>query len=257
MRSVSRRTLAKDDDSDYAPDPLEEDDIVHLPVPSFPPVSDGARGSTGTGSTGSTLTPSGRRGSADTMKGGSSSSSRNGSLLGETAAGVVRPIIIVRAEHSSMPRSTERDKKQHLTCMVTIEMPPRWNAPMLHRVRSIAEEPDQQPYPTAQPGSIAPPASIHSDSHSQRRPSSPTPSSTYSAYAYGSTGTVPSNPFAGIVADLRERMADWKGHSPDEFGNLKLYNNLSVRKDKSVREFIVYVRVSMKPLMHQQGLIET
>ena len=131
MRSVSHRTLDLHDGGSLH-DPEEDDDLVHIPVgtcpSSLPPsASDRMRGSTGTGSTSSTLT-GGRRGSADTMKGPGSSSGSNGG--GQSLSwDIVKPIITVRAEHASIARSAERDKKQNLTCMVTIEMPSRWHTP--------------------------------------------------------------------------------------------------------------------------------
>jgi hypothetical protein len=36
-------------------------------------------------------------------------------------------------------------------------------------------------------------------------------------------------------------MLDWKGHEPSTFGSLRMYDALSVKKDKNVREFIVYL----------------
>lgn len=241
MRSISRRTLDRDDGGSVH-DLQEDDALPQLPAPgTFPNSSafDRLRQSTSTSSTGSTLT--GRRGSADTMKGPSSAGggSRPGSHLDN--GGIVKPIITVRAEHGSIARSLERDTKQHLTCMVTIEMPARWAPPAIVRHDSIGEEREEE-YSGANNRKTV--LSTQSDGYSQpTRPPSPTASSVYSAYAYGGTAVppVPADPFAAIVEELKRRMADWKGHSPDEFGMLKLFDYISVRKERNVREFLVYV----------------
>ena len=48
-------------------------------------------------------------------------------------------------------------------------------------------------------------------------------------------------PFASVFADLQARMADWKGHEPAAFGSLRMHDILQVKKDKNVREFVVYL----------------
>lgn len=48
-------------------------------------------------------------------------------------------------------------------------------------------------------------------------------------------------PFADVFKDLQDRMMDWKGHEPSTFGSLRMYDSLSVKKDKNVREFVVYL----------------
>lgn len=48
-------------------------------------------------------------------------------------------------------------------------------------------------------------------------------------------------PFADIFKDLQDRMVDWKGHQPSNFGSLRMYDSLAVKKDKNVREFVVYL----------------
>lgn len=48
-------------------------------------------------------------------------------------------------------------------------------------------------------------------------------------------------PFANVFKDLQDRMLDWKGHEPSTFGSLRMYDALSVKKDKNVRDFIVYL----------------
>ena len=48
-------------------------------------------------------------------------------------------------------------------------------------------------------------------------------------------------PFSEVYDELYTRMADWKGHQPANFGSLRMFDTLQVRKDKNVRDFIVYL----------------
>ncbi|KAM0756222.1 hypothetical protein T439DRAFT_282895 [Meredithblackwellia eburnea MCA 4105] len=254
MRSVSRRTLDRDD-AGSVQDHREDDALPQLPPPNsnsyaqLPLPHDRLRASTGTSSTGSTIT--GRRSSADTVTGGSSSNGSSGRQAHYLENVVVKPIVSVRAEHSSIARSIDKDAKQHLTCMVSIEMPSRVPpsppqqtslsnfgritspASTIGEERELEESYDGSDYP-AGPQSASQPGG---------RPSSPTASSVYSGYAFTPTSMppVPVDPFAHVVEELRRRMHDWKGHSPEEFGALKLFDYINVRKEKNVREFLVYL----------------
>ncbi|EPQ27883.1 uncharacterized protein PFL1_04627 [Pseudozyma flocculosa PF-1] len=49
------------------------------------------------------------------------------------------------------------------------------------------------------------------------------------------------DPNLAVVEDLRSRVADWKGHSLEHFGELVLHDLLNVRQDSVVREFHVYL----------------
>ncbi|BGP36660.1 hypothetical protein JCM10449v2_000561 [Rhodotorula kratochvilovae] len=243
MRSSTRGNRFDDIDEGPAPN-TQDDDLVQLPLPSpsFQIHGGGVRASSSTG-TASTVT--GRRGSGDTWAGGGSTVSGGSRGPASSLSGiveVVKPIVTVRAEHASVERSYERDKKQHLTCMVSVMMPSRYPPPpqfsdldatsLLDSAAAHARAPPPAPLPLpTRAGSIP---SIRSGTRS----SSPT-SSVYSAYAFGSTGA--SSPFASVVQDLQARMADWKGHSPEEFGQLKLYDTIHVRKDTATREFAVYL----------------
>ncbi|GAA5995077.1 VWA and PH domain-containing RING finger protein [Rhodotorula paludigena] len=239
MRSQTKGTLYDDDEPTIS---SQDDELVQLPVgpPFSPHFGGGIRAST---STGSTLTSNGstRRGSGGTWgpDGGSTGSgSRGASGLPPAPVDIVKPIVTVRAEHSSVERSYERDKKQHLTCMVSIEVPSRYPPPPrfadLHAVLPPLDHHAR--------GTPPPPLPLgHSSTPSVRshpRSSSPA-SSVYSSYVHGATGAT--NPFAHVVQDLQARMADWKGHSPEEFGQLKLYDTINVRKDTATREFTVYL----------------
>ncbi|GAA5922586.1 VWA and PH domain-containing RING finger protein [Sporobolomyces koalae] len=221
LRSRSRGTLDVD--------PEQEDDEI---VSSFRSLSTGISSSTlsrqsyGSGSS-STTTMSNRRGSADTSNG-----------TGNPQLDLVKPIITVRSEHPSVERTTDGDRKQYLTCMVSIEIPSRWpfSPPM----------PELSPFDDSQSTSLPPPSSSllarsPSSIRSAPRSASPTPSSVYSGYACGPTSPASPSKFAQVFDDLHKRMADWKGHSPYEFGQLRLYDRINVRKDAASREFLVYL----------------
>ncbi|GAA5918128.1 hypothetical protein JCM6882_006353 [Rhodosporidiobolus microsporus] len=269
MRSRTKGTLFDDDDDDDGRrDDSQDDDLVQLPPPGslanpHPPLPPGTRASSH--STGSTLTASSltRRGSTETYLGAGSSISNGSSSRGTSSSVVheiVKPVVTVRAEHASVERSTDPDKKQSITCQVSIEMPPRYPAPM-HLLQLVEH---QQPLvadptsPTSRPGlsqSVSAPlprapSSAHSGPASVRSiPRSNSPTSIYSAYAFGSTpsaaphgGAGPSGEqFDAIVQDLQDRMADWKGHTLAEFGRLRLWDHIQVRKDTAMREFLVYL----------------
>lgn len=223
-------------DDDPRPE-IKDDDLVQLPIPSssayLPPFAphSSIRESTSTG-TASTVTSGSlaRRGSGDSGN--------------PHAVEIVKPVVTVRAEHTSVDRSYERDKKQHLTCMVSVHMLSRYPPPPQFANLDSApllEPPNGRtppPLPLHRPPS-GPPGSVRS----LPRSSSPS-SSVYSAYAFGTTGasaTAQHNPFTPVVDELLKRMADWKGHSPEEFGQLRLYDTVNVRKDAATREFIVYL----------------
>lgn len=172
-----------------------------------------------------------------------SSSSTGGTVdAGRYPREIVRPVITVRSEQSSVERSLEPGKKQHLTCMVSIEVPPRYAPPpSALELLSQAASPrvlDLNRFAT----SAVTPSMSSSSLHSAPRSASPTPSSAYSAFR--SSTADPSSqsrqPLPDrIVDDLRERMADWKGHSMEEFGTLRLHDYLHVRKESATREFVV------------------
>ncbi|GAA5908774.1 hypothetical protein JCM8208_006783 [Rhodotorula glutinis] len=243
MRSSSRGTHL--DQRSPARDVSQDDELYQAPL-GYSDQTAGLRASTSTGGTGSTLT-AGRRGSSETWAGGGSTvsgGSRAGTSSSTGVAELVKPVVTVRAEHSSVERSYERDKKQHLTCMVSVMMPSRYAPPAqfadLFAAAASSSGPESLP-PSRAPPPAPLPVSGRAPSSSSLRSGDRSPtSSVYSAYAYGVTG-VASSSFAPVVQDLQTRMADWKGHSPEEFGQLKLYDTIHVRKDTATREFTVYL----------------
>lgn len=248
LHSTTRGTLRDQEDRECnRHDPGEDDDLVvqvQSPSAAAQPAgfSPSNRDTFHTDSTSSTITAS-RRGSVSTAKGSASS------IYHPSPFDVVRPFITTRAEHERVERSIDRDKKQHMTCMVTVEMPSRWPTPVPY-VDGVATADRERVH--------LPPPRLDSRTAQQRRhlspqtspmrpsalSSSPTTSS-LSDFAHSPTSpdraTMPHGPFQAVVNDLRARMADWKGHSLDEFGALKLYDLVSVRKDANTREFSVYV----------------
>lgn len=51
----------------------------------------------------------------------------------------------------------------------------------------------------------------------------------------------PNSAFESIALDLRNRIADWKGHPMEGLGSLQKFDILSVKRDTLVREFLVYL----------------
>lgn len=226
MRSVSHRTLELFDDPTAVD--LTQDDPLYIPTTLLSSVPLDRNG----GSSSSSISSQGRRTSSATAR---QFIAREGGVPDWN----VRPIIKVQSEYSTVARSVEKGKKHHLTCMVTIEMPSRWSSPVVSRLSSpvIPQDPKRPRPLTAE----------SRNSGFYPRPSSPT-GSTFSAYTYGSNPAhdsapppLPSNPFASVVEDLHRRMQDWKGHSP-EFGALRIFDRLSIRKGDREHEFLIYVR---------------
>ncbi|GAA5980718.1 hypothetical protein JCM10908_001749 [Rhodotorula pacifica] len=226
LRSRSKGTLDAVDDFDPEPkDKHADDELVRV---------DSAVPSTST-------TPF-----AGPRSSGSTGGTAHGSLHGSTKD-IVRPILTVRSEHSSVERNLDSGQKQHLTCMISIEMPPRHPPPAI-ALELLAQSQSARshgPSGSLPPIPSLPPSASAQSLRSTPRSASPTSSSVYSAYAYGSSGQTHPPPTAPALAraveDLRDRMADWKGHSLEEFGALRIYDCINVRKDSATREFVVYL----------------
>lgn len=221
MRSRTKGTIYDLDDSDGEPrDEQADDDLVFVDSVSF---------------AASAASLANRRSSGTT-----------GGTAHAPAKEIVRPVVTVRSEHSTVERSDEANHKQHLTCMISIEVPARHSAPAA-ALELLAQS--QPPKPQGLSASLLPPLPTMPRSasagslHSASRPRSPASSSTYSEQAHVSTAPVQRPPDALVTAlnDLRERMADWKGHSLEEFGILRLFDSIDVRKDTTTRDFVVYL----------------
>jgi hypothetical protein len=247
MRSISKRTLPPESKPSLH-DPNEDDEVFWEPGdrPAY------LHGHARTLSGDSHPYSAHRRGSAETIHGSghmqSAAAQYMQSVVSAAASdrAVAQPKITVRAEHNSVARSADRNKTQHLTCMVTVEMPSRYPTAQYKEALSSLEQRHRSPKTSLPapppPPSDLPPAPLTPPESKDGR-ASPT-STVYSSYAYAPTeslqNTSPNaDPFKHVVQDLQARMLDWKGHSPDDFGRLKMYDYLAVRKDKAVREFLV------------------
>lgn len=157
---------------------------------------------------------------------------------------IVAPSIQVRPEFSTIVRTGEQT--QPLTCIVIIELPARRGnthipGPFISESYGIQNDlshthidADQQPTPKAsdrphQYPSQEPWAPPHNGSDTD-----------LSRYA-PNTAHEDDSPFNNIVEDLRNRIADWKGHALSELGPLLMFDLLFVRRDNLVREFFVYL----------------
>lgn len=265
VRSISKRTLPSESTGGQAThDPADDDAPVYAGPSAFTHA---------------------HKNSADTMattttshRGGHPSTSAAVSLHGyDVPQGHVlaQPKVTVRAEHSTVLRQAEKDKKSNLTCLVTVEMPTRipnaglsslspaypHSAPAsssrslrssnstAHLTTAGAQHPHHREATTTAP--VSPPSDQGPGSVRGHSPAPPT-SAEPMGYSYSATGSSghqgdvgspngssafspkddQPDAFNTIVRDLQARMADWKGHSPDDFGRLHMFDLLHVRKDK-------------------------
>ena len=148
---------------------------------------------------------------------------------------IVVPSISIRSEFPSIAKGQNRKGKQVMTAMVTIEVPPAGDRPRY-------------------PAKSKPVESNRSfiDNLSPQLPPSPrSVSETFvvppSARSAGSSQAGTPDSFAHIVADLKNRVVDYKTSGLDQLGGLRLFDILRVRKGPLVREFHVY--------LFQEGLI--
>lgn len=163
---------------------------------------------------------------------------------------VVTPAIQVRPEFSSITRSSTQTT-QPLTCIVVVELasrrvpgPSSASSPVSDIYSTIASPAYQ---PSSRPEVIPEETEHHHTqssspskySHGEGSDSAESVSS--APFMYNPTPSALDTPFASVVADLRNRMFDWKGHALSGLGPLKMYDILSVRRDALVREFYVYL----------------
>lgn len=175
--------------------------------------------------------------------GGSTRGSPHASPHGNTRD-LVRPVLTVCSEHTTVERTPESAAKQHLTCMISVEVPSRY-PPLPAAVALLAQIKEARPRTPSRPAPGLPHSASEQSLSSTPGSASPTPSSATSAGGHGTITAMPSqrglNELARAVIELRDRMVDWKGHSLDEFGGLRLYDSVSVRKDSVTRDFVVYL----------------
>ncbi len=165
-----------------------------------------------------------------------SNSSRSLANVSEGQPRVVVPSITIKAEHSSITRSSKKGT-QSMMAMVTVEVPPsvdRGKYPARTRPimpsRSLTGE-SSPPLPPSPVSTRSAPHDPLFSPASTRSVTSPMP------FSHGDTG----GPFSHILADLRKRMVDYPNSGLEQAGTLRLFDLLCVRKASMVREFHVYL----------------
>ncbi|KAG8871992.1 hypothetical protein FRB97_008116 [Tulasnella sp. 331] len=104
----------------------------------------------------------------------------------------------------------------------------------------------QHPPPTSSSNLTSlPPSNSNSNASSPPRNPSPIPAPAHEpaepAAEPSLTIDAPNPAFESIALDLRNRIADWKGHPMEGLGALQKFDILSVKRDTLVREFLVYL----------------
>lgn len=171
---------------------------------------------------------------------------------------IVTPAIQVRPEFGSITRTNAAT--QPLTCIVIVELPSR-RPPQPFQPSPAATSP-HLPHPAD--GHLSPNGSqYHHNSIPDSIPEEPeqlymrTSDAKYTngdegpndrpesmssqPFSYNATPSATDGPFASVVADLKSRMYDWKGHELSGMGPLLMFDILGVRRETVVREFIVYL----------------
>lgn len=157
---------------------------------------------------------------------------------------IVAPSIQVRPEFSTIVRTGEQT--QPLTCIVIIELPARRGnthipGPFVSESYGIQNGSSHTHINTDQQSTPKAPDRPHQ--YSSQEPWAPPHNGSdtdLSRYA-PNMAHEDESPFTAIVEDLRNRIADWKGHALSELGPLLMYDLLFVRRDNLVREFFVYL----------------
>lgn len=141
----------------------------------------------------------------------------DGSLhhLANAANGSSQHVILPRLSvKSEFPTIAKSDQPQQLACLVTIEMPSRYQALPPSTPPSVMQE-----YMASPP--MSPPTSPRARSAMDK------------SLANGS--------FDLAAGELADRVQDWKGQSIQSFGRLLLYDTLTVTKDYLARQYVVYL----------------
>jgi hypothetical protein len=158
---------------------------------------------------------------------------------------VVIPSISVRSEYPSISRIKDGVKgKQMITAVLSIDVPPAGD-----RGRYPAPSTDDDRYGPQM--SRLPSSSGSEGQHDQlspQLPPSPRSDSSNTNFAAGSSAVLVPPPssgrhdaFAHVTADLKNRVADYKGHGLDSLGPIRMFDLLKVRKGSQIREFHVYL----------------
>jgi hypothetical protein len=140
------------------------------------------------------------------------------------SASVIIPAITVQPEFATISRRSGRSAKQAISCLITIQVP---------------QAGKREPYPAAgwlPEASRSPPPEVSDIRTPQRlHPSdTPLPSDRFAA-------STAADPFSHILADLKDRMTDYKSSGINKLGKIWLFDILKVRKGSTVLDISVYL----------------
>ncbi|KAJ9124322.1 hypothetical protein QFC22_001122 [Naganishia vaughanmartiniae] len=143
--------------------------------------------------------------------------------------GVVIPAISVKSEFTALSRKSERNAKQTVTCLVTVQVPhagPRESYPA--------------PTVTQTPSKSSSTERLTAGAITHRKESQ---DATYTATSPASPniGHPGADNFSHIAADLKSRMSDYKASGIDNLGRIRLFDILRVRKGAFVLDISVYL----------------
>ncbi|EGG08888.1 uncharacterized protein MELLADRAFT_115926 [Melampsora larici-populina 98AG31] len=194
---------------------------------------------------------------------------------------IIQPNIYAISELSSLSQPQDARQTQHLTCMVSIEIPSRNPAPFPPTPTSAAYSSQASPlYHPSQAGtsgplssagsafsypglaSVASPCDSEHSAHNRmanprhkvfpKVKSSPNLGTASLAEKPIAETAVAGNPLQLLVDDLINRIQDWKGHSLTDFGSLKLHDRIQVRKQSHSRDFLVYLFEEALLCVHEE-----
>lgn len=191
---------------------------------------------------------------------------------------IIQPNIYAISELGSLFQPQDARQTQHLTCMVSIEIPSRNPAPFPPTPNSATYSSQASPlYHPSQAGplsssgsafsypslaSVASPCESEHSAHNQmanprhkvfpKVKSSPNLATTSLPEKPISEPVVTRNPLQLLVDDLLNRLHDWKGHSLTDFGALKLHDRIQVRKQSHSRDFLVYLFEEALLCVHEE-----
>lgn len=260
MRSISKRTIATEaDGGPPSHDPEEDDDLVDLDAssPYSPSYGHAHRASGDTlvdlqGSNNRSVASS--NGHKNFSAGRSQHSDHSHHRPPIPPHFLAQPKITVRTEYNSISRPSPADKvpaTSNITCMVTVELPGRSERRSMSasRPRSGSRNEANQFNRSEDGHSVRSPASAASPRLSQQPTNMSIPEDAGAGYTYGATqSTLPaperprssSGEIAGspaidemgeVVAELQQRLLEWKGNLVEEFGKLQKHGRLHIKKD--------------------------
>lgn len=131
-----------------------------------------------------------------------------------TEVEIVQPRITVKSEIKQVIKSQEKDLKTFLTCLVTLDLPHRFNTSSTPSNDDGVQDDIPSPPPSQDPSTLNSPVLSNDQGLNQGYAFQPTPV----ASALKEHGLP--DPFESVVKDLADRMVDWKGHTPSGASSL-------------------------------------